>query len=293
MLCKALYSLVKSSSSCFSLQLVYIAQLKLTVLRDQQPTFIVVSHVEEYRKIQYTPNDVQKVTQFWPRVARWLKLVSWKASWEPKQSLHEHARLQADIQDMEREESARRAWPASCDLVFSNLERQSFFDPEECQDTDLLATEPHLGKQISINTGQTINPDLDIHPTGRFTIAPAGSSIDIRTRLPMLSAVHDAEGQALSTITTERLGLLHASFKTQHQMPATVTTHSFEEAVAKLLHRYKEGRTSGKYTVNMRNYWTTPDSLVKVLTAGLSTNQERFASPLDFNPSFGSYYSPL
>ena len=68
-----------------------------------------------------------------------------------------------------------------------------------------------LRKQISINTGQTINPDLDIHPTGRFTIAPAGSSIDTRTGLPMLSAVHDAEGQALSTITTERLSLLHAS----------------------------------------------------------------------------------
>ena len=37
------------------------------------------------------------------------------------------------IEDMELEESARRPWPASCDLVFSNLERQSFFDPEECQ----------------------------------------------------------------------------------------------------------------------------------------------------------------
>ena len=76
-------------------------------------------------------------------------------------------------------------------------------------------------------------------------------------------------------------------------MPATVTTQSFEEAVAKLLHGYKEGRTSGKYTVNMRNYWMTPDSLVKVMTAGHSTNQERFASPLDFNPSFGRYYSPF
>ena len=41
----------------------------------------------------------------------------------------------------------------------------------------------------------------------------------------------------------------------------------------------------------MRNYWTTPDSLVKVMTAGLPTNQERFARPLDFNPSFGRYCS--
>ena len=64
---------------------------------------------------------------------------------KPKQSLHGHAHLQADIQvieEMELEESARRPWPASCDLVFSNLDRQSFFDPEECHDTDLLATEP-------------------------------------------------------------------------------------------------------------------------------------------------------
>ena len=76
-------------------------------------------------------------------------------------------------------------------------------------------------------------------------------------------------------------------------MPATVTTQSFEEAVAKLLHGYKEGRTSGKYTVNMCNYWTTPLSLAKVMTAGLFANQERFASPLDFNPSFGRYYSPF
>ena len=90
---------------------------------------MVVSHVEEYRKIQYTPDDVQTSGTIWPTwVAWWLKLVSWKASWEPKQSLHEHAHLQTDIQvieDMELQESAHRPWPASCDLAMSNLERQS------------------------------------------------------------------------------------------------------------------------------------------------------------------------
>ena len=94
-------------------------------------------------------------------------------------------------------------------------------------------------------------------------------------------------------MTAKRLSLLHASFRPQHQVSATVTTHSFEEAVARLLHRYKEGCTSGKYTVNMRNYWTTPDSLAKVMTAGLSAEQERIASPLDFNPSSGNYHSPF
>ena len=42
-----------------------------------QPTSMVVLHVEENRKIQCTLDDVQKVTQFGPRVAWWLKLVSW------------------------------------------------------------------------------------------------------------------------------------------------------------------------------------------------------------------------
>ena len=65
---------------------------------------MLVSHVEEYRKIQYTPDDVQKVTQFGPRVARWLKLEKWKASWEPEQSLHEPAHLEADMEVREKME---------------------------------------------------------------------------------------------------------------------------------------------------------------------------------------------
>ena len=66
---------------------------------------MVVSHVEEYQKIQYTPDDVQIVTQFGPRVARWLKLVSWKASWEPKQSLHEHVHVQTDSKLMKSQKT--------------------------------------------------------------------------------------------------------------------------------------------------------------------------------------------
>ena len=72
--------------------------------------------------------------------------------------------------------------------------------------------------------------------------------------------------------------------------------HDFAAALAKLFHRYKEGRASEKYTVNMRNYWTIPDSLMRTIIEGLSAysaSQERFACPLNFNSSLEKYYSPF
>ena len=257
---------------------------------------MMLSHVEEYRKIQYTPDRMEKVTQFGPQAAKWLKLVSWKASWEPRESVCQHAHLEMDILAIEAgelEQAARRPWPMSCDLTLSNIERQSFFYPKECQLDDLLATNPHLGQFISINTGQTVNPDLDVCPTGMFTIAPVRSSIDPETSQPSQFAVHDPEGQTLSTITQGRLALLHAQFYANHGMDTTPSRHEFAAALAKLFHRYKEGRTSEKYTVNMRNYWTIPDSLMTTIIEGLSATQERFACPFNFNSSLGKYYSPF
>ena len=216
-----------------------------------QPIFMLMSHVEEYRKIQYTPDGMAKVTQFGPRAAKWLKLMSWKASWEPRESLCQHANLAMDILAIEAgepEQAARRPWPNSCDLTLSNIERQSFFDPEECRPDDLLATDPHLGQSISINTGQTVNPDLDICPTGTFTIAPVRSCIDPETRQPSQFAV---QGQMLNTITQGRLTLLHAQLCANHGLDTTQSRHESAAALAKLFHRYKEGRTSEKYTVNM------------------------------------------
>ena len=62
---------------------------------------MILLHVEEYKKTQYIPAHVEKVTQLGPRVACWLKLVSWKASWEAKESLQGHVHLEADIAALE------------------------------------------------------------------------------------------------------------------------------------------------------------------------------------------------
>ena len=107
-------------------------------------------------------------------------------------------------------------WPAAHDAHLTNLERQSFFGPREGAGSDLLASEAHSGQRISINTGQTINPDLDVHPTGVFTISPRPTSIDVETRQSLV--VYDPEGHALSTITKDRLSLLFACFNKHRDM---------------------------------------------------------------------------
>ena len=84
-----------------------------------QPTFMFMSHVEENRKIQYTPDRMERATRVGPRAAKWLKLVSWKASWETRESVCLHAHLEMDILNIEAgelEQAARRPWPNSCDL---------------------------------------------------------------------------------------------------------------------------------------------------------------------------------
>ena len=71
----------------------------------------------------------------------------------------QHAHLEMDILAIEAgelEQAARRSWLNSCDLTLSNIERQSYLNPEECRLDDLLATDPHVGQLISINTGQTV-----------------------------------------------------------------------------------------------------------------------------------------
>ncbi len=247
------------------------------------------------RKIQYTPTHTQKVTQFGPRAAKWLKLVSWEDSWEPHESVREHAHLEADILAIDYAEArpaVRRPWPTSKDLCLTNLERQSFFDQDNGSQDDLLATEPHLRPHLQIETGQTVNPDLDILPTGDFTIAPAHTASATMTG-QSLFVVHDPDGHALSTISEERVNLLHTEFCKHQNSHISPTPRKFALALAELLHRYKDGNTSGDHTISMKNHWATPQSLVKTIAEGLSARQERFACPLDFNPAFDRYYSPF
>ena len=101
-----------------------------------QPTFMLTPHINEYKKIQYVPEGMTRVTQFGPQVSKWLKLVSWKASWEPQESVCQHPHLEADIlalKCVECRPAQSKPWPRSHDHNLSNLDRQSFFNPSLIQ----------------------------------------------------------------------------------------------------------------------------------------------------------------
>ena len=228
------------------------------------------------------------------RVSKWLKLVSWKASWEPQESVYDHPHLETDILGTESaacQPAERKPWPMSHDQDLTNLERQSFLIHRSARKKMSLATEPELGSQIQINTGCTINPDLDILPTGTFTIAPVRSVSNAEQ--PTLFGVHDPDGQVMGTITQDRLSALYQRFCSHCNLQPPMTRPDFAQALADLIHRYKEGRKEGKYIVNQRNHWTVPEPLMRLAMEGLSAKQERFACPLNFHPSMGTYFSPF
>ena len=168
--------------------------------------------------------------------------------------MREHAYLEADILAIdcaEAQQAAPRPWPASKDLFLTNLDRQSFFEQDNGPQDDLLATEPHLRPHIRIETGQTINPDLDILPTGDFTIAPAHTPSTAMGTHPLF-VIHDPDGHALSTISEDRLCLLHAEFCKHHGSHASPQPRNFAQALAELLHRYKDGNTSRDHTISLK-----------------------------------------
>ena len=58
-----------------------------------------------------------------------------------------------------------------------------------------------------------------------------------------------------------------------------------------MLTRYKDGHRNGKLKTRLKNHWATPDGFMQALIEGLSLETERFASPMNFNPSMKAYFS--
>ena len=61
-------------------------------------------------------------------------------------------------------------------------------------------------------------------------------------------------------------------------------TGDFAQAIAKLMMRYKNGHTTGKYQNKDINQTASPLELSDGLITSLGVTTELFASPLNFNP---------
>ena len=70
------------------------------------------------------------------------------------------------------------------------------------------------------------------------------------------------------------------------------TPAKFAEAVAHLTLRYSEGYTHDpKHTIKWQDQISIPPKITHCLTQSLGLTQERFASPLNTDPSFANYSS--
>ena len=156
--------------------------------------------------------------------------------------------------------------------------------------------EPQLQQFIHIDPTNTINPDHDVIATGAYQL---GLRKQGKTAEGPLVNVYDAEGKVAGTITLDRLNILQTAFEhtksTEPEIMEQLGATCFEHEVAKLLIRYQDGHTrhADKHwkTTSLAQQLTTPDTYMHALKTALGLKCERFASPLNFNPEFDSYFS--
>ena len=286
-------------------------------LVDWAPMYLLNRHIKEYNTDDYTITSTTRCTKYGTVLAKKLSKVTWASTWEPTANLIKSADTQEMIATFRRKKSTanemntHRKYPARRDLQKSNLHQQcGYIPPCEHRCNERLSARPNLRQYITFQT-TAINPDEDIVPTGKYEISTHNVVEDSEMESPELTGEHGCSqnpwmqlakiyspaGRFLGKISVTRLEVLHAAFesskKTRPHLHNKFEVRSFEEEVARLLHRYKNGYThyaTGSET-KISNHWATPDEYMEALITGLALTTERFASPLNFNPKMQSYFS--
>ena len=149
-------------------------------------------------------------------------------------------------------------------------------------------------EEVLIIHSDETQPDRENLPTGEWTIAK--SSHTVNRIVTHVIEVHDPRGKWVGDISPDRAALLLDKFTVATRDPVTcerLRPGTFQQELGLLLLRYQSGkRISGNRKVKMRNHWTTPPPLIQEgLLRAYDIGQERFASPLNFNPAIPEYWS--
>ena len=269
------------------------------------PTFMLKQHINTYRKALYVTDEVQEVKGYLHHNAPALCVVSWKDSWEPGDMVQKLQHLDGDVMSIDQRaltSVTRRLWAESKDLHLHNLDRQSFKGMQDCSAANPFNKEPFLRNFVTIKTGDTLNPDLDIAPQGAYVIRadprpppqsePQADNVGPPRPIQLL-VVYGPDGKAIGTITMDRLLTLYKSYEQTSANRHDTSHDAFPHAVASLIQRYREGRQTEGYRIQMKNYWTIPESLMSAIRRGFHVATERFACPLNFNAAMTNYFSPF
>ena len=181
-------------------------------------------------------------------------------------------------------------------------------DPEDyIEEIDAMKPKPDLeteyrgairltirDESVLIIHSEETQPDRENNPTGEWTIAHATHKVgDVTTHVV---EVHDPRGKWVGDVSPDRATTLLDRFTIATRDPhlrGRLRPNTFPHELGLLLLRYRSGKKiTGSRTVKMRNHWTTPPPLIQEgLLRTYDIKQERFASPLNFNPAIHEYWS--
>ena len=105
--------------------------------------------------------------------------------------------------------------------------------------------------------------------------------------------IYNDEGKVMGTITRNHLAILHSTYCHTRQVAPEILQElhatNFVHEVAKLTLRYQAGKSNG--AKKLPDQSGLPDEYMDALMQSLDIQCERFASPLNLNPTIKQYYS--
>jgi ribonuclease HI len=257
-----------------------------------------------------------------------MALVSWQAHMEPADNpIFSTADGQAAL--LEWKAAAAAAAPAyppghTPDSDLPNMTKQNpawehnGWDPSASDPTAKLITFDHTA----------VNPHMDHAPTGKYEVAIRQVEMWVAAGAPparkRMTCVTGPDGRGIGMLDPQRAAHLltcYESAKRRGWPPALGPVGSFEEEVAALLLRYKEGQPivsrakhehrpaeaegpaenpalpsrkaymQHAHKVSMKNNWTLPPLMMAALQESLGITRERLASPLDVCTATQEYWS--
>ena len=275
-----------------------------------QDTIISEAHLPHYQALGYalngrtTPTTTEAVPMHLRSTHAQYVRVAWQPTVEPLSTLRDtipaHT-LDAMIMAYENQTPLRRTdaqlteQPQHKDAHLNNLQRQgTWVNPS---DVSYNAPLVNMNRKHVHLDPKECNPDYDISPPGRYVIQFGIRLPDsgLHTMNSDTAYIYNPQGRCIGSMAGTRLMLLQANYMHTIQTGApklhAIRATSFEEDVAKLVTRYRHGAPlPNRGTVEDKHQLTTPGHIVEALALFGATN-ERFASPLNFNPRLPTYCS--
>ncbi len=260
-------------------------------------TYIRKEHIPLAAKDGYIAKDTRRCPMIrrvhGPVVYRRVLKASWEPVREPAANIpqamkeaFDDDRQKAGCINLAKDNQSRM------DLQKSNLDRQGHWPTLQDKGTSALLLEPRLTRRIHINTLDTVNPDQDIMATGAYTMSMRHEQYTSSTTI---ANIYNPMGKVQGSVTLERLEILHSAFqqalKTCPDIHRQYGSPNFVTAVSRLLSRYTNNHTKQGKNTRITNHCSIPNGYMQALQIGLGITIERFASPLNYNPTSECYFS--